>query len=279
MGLLKPAWLSENWDKVQKAIEKESNQNSLAKIAKVAPLGGARIAALKKLNDQSLLADIAVNDRDWEVRKTAVEKLENKNVLANIAKRDEMSLVGEAAAKSIIDQNILFEIVHDTIHISVRKIAVDMITDQQLLNELALSKNVDWDAKLTAADKLADRAFAIKIYSEIANSQYREAREAADERLERANDIYNNDRLCSVCHRNDMKISYEEDPSYELRALCCVRCGTKICRECKGKLEKHSFPSRDGQLCPGCGKSTIFEFTGKDDYRDLLNQAEMRYGK
>ena len=87
-----------------------------------------------------------------------------------------------------------------------------------------------------------------------------------------------NERYCNVCHRNDLTNSYEEDPTYESRALCCVRCGTIICRECKGKLRKHSNMSRDGQLCPSCGQYTIFEFTGKNDYKDLLCQAEMRYG-
>ncbi|MCL1821741.1 MAG: hypothetical protein FWG22_02840 [Prolixibacteraceae bacterium] len=93
-----------------------------------------------------------------------------------------------------------------------------------------------------------------------------------------------NELICKVCSRNDIvlyKTIVATDPmnkSENPLALTCVRCGTIICDGCKRKMPKHSASSRDGQLCPACDQYTIFELAGKDDYSDLLRQAEMRYG-
>jgi len=83
MGLFKPAWQSDNYDKAMKAVNKETNQIKLFNVVKYAPLEHVRIAALKKLNDQSILAKIAKTNDDSLTQ----EILTNLALYSNIDER------------------------------------------------------------------------------------------------------------------------------------------------------------------------------------------------
>jgi hypothetical protein len=74
MGLFTPAWKSKNEIRALRAVEKITDQNVFADIAKSDSDSDVREAAVEKLTDQSLLIDIAKNDSDWHVHKAAVEK-------------------------------------------------------------------------------------------------------------------------------------------------------------------------------------------------------------
>ena len=99
MGLFKPAWQSNNKEKALHAVEKETDQATLAEITKNAPLVGVRIAAIGKITGRSVLVDIAKNNKDYTLRevlnrriitlRTAeIENLTNESVLADIAMND-----------------------------------------------------------------------------------------------------------------------------------------------------------------------------------------------
>ncbi|MDL2237871.1 hypothetical protein LJC56_08610 [Christensenellaceae bacterium OttesenSCG-928-K19] len=62
MGLFKPAWQSDNEEKVLKAVANETDKRKLVEIALKAPLDNARVEAIKKINDQSVLFNIATSD-------------------------------------------------------------------------------------------------------------------------------------------------------------------------------------------------------------------------
>lgn len=87
-------------------------------------------------------------------------------------------------------------------------------------------------------------------------------------------------RTCHVCGRKGLKYEREKttDDSLDIVAICCVRCKSEICFSCRGRLPQYSGASRDGQLCPVCGKYTIYEMAGKADYSQLHQQAINRYG-
>ena len=72
---------------VRKApVERVTDQNVLADIAKNAVSPEDGIAAVARVTDQNLLTDIAKNAKDPDVRMAALAPVTDKDLLANIAK-------------------------------------------------------------------------------------------------------------------------------------------------------------------------------------------------
>jgi nitrogen fixation protein len=106
MGLLKPAWESDNREEAVKAVEKEKDQSKLCEIAKNAADYNVRLAAVERLTDQAVIAYVAKNDTRCEVRYRVVERLTDQAVLAYVAKNDTDDKVRSAAVKRLAEQTL-----------------------------------------------------------------------------------------------------------------------------------------------------------------------------
>ncbi|MDR1676696.1 MAG: hypothetical protein LBR86_09550 [Tannerella sp.] len=100
MGLFIPAWKSKNAEKALRAVEKMTDPEKLARIAKEAKRRDTCMAAVEKLTDQTALVDVAKHAGKWFVREAAVKKVTDQTVLADIAKNDGDSYVRKAAINS-----------------------------------------------------------------------------------------------------------------------------------------------------------------------------------
>jgi uncharacterized DUF497 family protein len=161
MGLFKPAWMSENSEKALKAVEKLTDQQTLAQAATTALIAEVRLAAVKKLNDQTAFANIAKNDLSSDVRKLAVEKLTNQSILADIAKNHK--------------------------DYTMRRIAIEKINNAELLVNIAKSIEDD-ELRIRIADKLSDYLLSQDIYADIAINSINmgNCREAVDKLTDQA---------------------------------------------------------------------------------------------
>jgi len=196
--LFAPAWMSESWEKAVKAVEKISDQNMLARVAREAVIWGARKAAVKKLTDPSVLAEVALKDLDdnvrWaalidkkltqsvlaefaiqsvlaefalkalflDVRIAAVKMLTDQSVLEKVALKDSLPDVIIAAAKKLTDQSVLEKVALKASCRDVRIVAVEKLTDQSFLGKVAL-EDLDSVVRHTAVKKLADLAVLVKV--------------------------------------------------------------------------------------------------------------------
>ena len=86
LDLFRPKWKHSEFSVRREAVEKLTDQNLLAEIAKSDKDSVVRIIAVEKLTDQNLLAEIAKNDKDFDVRRGAVEKLTDQNLLAEVTR-------------------------------------------------------------------------------------------------------------------------------------------------------------------------------------------------
>jgi hypothetical protein len=72
----------------QRAVEKLTDQKSLAHIALTDPYVGVRATAARKLTDQAQLEIVVRYDKSWVVRAEAVQNLNNLSLLTSIASSD-----------------------------------------------------------------------------------------------------------------------------------------------------------------------------------------------
>jgi hypothetical protein len=165
MGLFTPAWKSRNEKRALKAVEKMTDQQKLAKVAKEARNWRARLEAVYELTDQTVLADIAKNDKDSYMRKAAVKTLTDQTVLADVAKNDKdrdvreaavekLTIVRKAAVEKLTDPAALADIAKNDKELTdVRKAAVCELTDQTALADIAKNAN-NYDVRKKAIEKL-----------------------------------------------------------------------------------------------------------------------------
>ena len=131
MVLFKSAWRGNNKEKALKAVEKRTNQKTLAVIAKSAPFAEVRIAAIRKITDQSILVGI-VRDQYIELR------------------------IRRAAIETISDQNILVELYYslDSWHSAderqLHNLAYEKIKNGEEYREASAAKEAAWNARLPA---------------------------------------------------------------------------------------------------------------------------------
>lgn len=188
MGLFKPAWQSKNEKKALKAVQKLTDQTTLADIAKSMVTINVRHTAVKKLTDQSVLAFIAKNEKDSRVRITAIEKLNDQNALADIANnRIEPGSVREEALKALTDQNALAEYVKtaDSTEWLIYRKVLDKLNDQTLIDVIKSDHTKSEYVRLDAVAKLADKTLAQEIYNEFFRSSTDvEIRKMAAEQLD-----------------------------------------------------------------------------------------------
>ena len=113
MGLFKPDWKTDDYDKLDKAlraVEKETNQKKLAEIAKTAPLYTVGLKAVEMLFDQTLLIGVAKYAKYIEVLLAAVEKLTDQTIIADVAKNVEDTRIRLKATEKLTDQTLAQEV-------------------------------------------------------------------------------------------------------------------------------------------------------------------------
>jgi len=89
------------------AIQRLTNQPSLAEVAREGKVPDIRSAAVKKVTDQALLANIATQDNDIQVRAVAVQGLTNQTVLAKLVNDSGNLPVQLAAIANLTDRTTL----------------------------------------------------------------------------------------------------------------------------------------------------------------------------
>jgi hypothetical protein len=155
MGLFTPAWKSKNHKRALDAVEKMTDQKTLAKVAKKARIGVAREAAAAKLTNQRMLADVAINAGDSGARKAAVANLTDQNALSYIAVIDRNEDVRREAIVNLTDQSVLICIAKNRGFDSVREAAIAKLTDQHVLADIAKNDN-NWEVCRAAVERLTD---------------------------------------------------------------------------------------------------------------------------
>ena len=154
-------------------VEKLTNQNLLADVARNAKNNDVRIYAVEKLTNQNLLADIAKNDKNSFICLKAAEKLEDEqlaqSIFADIAKNAEDKYDCINAIQKLTEQNVLADIAINNKNPSVRETAVEKLTDQVLLTDVAKTSK-DSYVRLKATERLEDKHLAQDIYADVAKN-------------------------------------------------------------------------------------------------------------
>jgi hypothetical protein len=128
------------------AVEKLTDQQLLAGVARGVRYGRVPVKSFSKLADQLLLSDLALHAEDGAMRVFAVEKLTDQALLATIAQSTiEKDLSG---ADGIIGGSPEY----------VRNLAVEKLTDQQTLAEIALRKTEHLYVRRTAIRRIREES-------------------------------------------------------------------------------------------------------------------------
>jgi hypothetical protein len=156
-----------------------TDQTLLTDLAMNAESDDVRLAAAEKLSDQTLeqkiLVDVAMNRKYFGSQ--IVEKISDQEPLGRLAVNAESDDVRLAAAKKLTDQAHAQKLLADlakegnsSFNERIRMEAVARITDQTLLANLAMNAASD-DARVAAAEKIADQALAQCAFANIAISK------------------------------------------------------------------------------------------------------------
>jgi len=216
----------------------------------------ARVAAVNKLTDQNKLADIAKNDIDYYVRWTAVEKLTDQNVLADIAKNDDEIYVCKAAIEKLTDQNVLADIAKNAAESDVRKAAVEKLTEQKPLADkvkrtptvdpLAYLESDDFRDAIERAKQARDQAAREKWVSQ-GSPGAGQTHECCLCGIETYGEetILMRQQFAIMQNKTWMAQSIEQQSAYR-----CKNCGKEYCKDCLEK--KAPGNAYGGKSCPSC---------------------------
>jgi hypothetical protein len=140
------------------AVEKLTDQDALVEVAKADTFESTRLTAVEKLTDQAALAEVVKLGTNDYIRCHAVEKLTDQKVLAEIIKNiDEDSSVRQAAIRNITDQALLAEVARNDKDNYARQLAVENLTDQTVLADIARNEE-EWEVCEAALKRLKDQA-------------------------------------------------------------------------------------------------------------------------
>ena len=163
MGLFKPAWMSKNHRTALRAVEKETNQRKLAKIAKNVLSYDIGRVALKKITDQHILADIVLKAKKSIIHDDALKMITDQSILERILyyyttiKKD--STCAARVISKIKDSTLLESIIQDEkANTLVRASAIETHPhpDQKIITEIVENKALNNLCHRTAAIKRLD---------------------------------------------------------------------------------------------------------------------------
>jgi hypothetical protein len=162
MGILKPAWQSEDKSKAISSVESQSDPRALVKIVRKADLTDVRVAAVKKLTDQAALAEIAKDiSNGKECCLTAVHMLTDQALIIDVIKSFGDADVWEAAVGKLEDKSILSDLTNLSA-VTSRGFAVKMLEDPEIIADTA-QNDPSADVRKLALCKLTDQALLLKI--------------------------------------------------------------------------------------------------------------------
>lgn len=166
---LELAMTSGDTDVCNRALEKLTDQERLARVVRGATNKAARLRAVDELTDQAVLAEIVRTEKSAEIRKSVVYKLQDRELLAQIARSDDDGSVRVAAALKSKDHKLLAEIAQSHSEPQVRQSALNNLTateaqkfHQEIIGKIA-REDVDPGVRIIAVDKLIDQNLLAQI--------------------------------------------------------------------------------------------------------------------
>lgn len=182
----KPPWKNKDEKKALLAVEKETDQTTLAEIAIHAPHYNVCMEALCKLTDQTQIAHVVKNAKIVQVRNEAV--------------------------KMLVDQSEIIDIINNSEDEFLRLQVIQNLTDNNILNNIVKS-DISWRVRIAAADKLRITDLADNIRNACSainvNQEYKE-------RIRAVTNITNQDYLADIARtrvRYDWRNMVIDDPS------------------------------------------------------------------
>ncbi|MDR2981419.1 MAG: hypothetical protein LBV12_04140 [Puniceicoccales bacterium] len=119
-------------------LEKVTDPQLLASLAREALSVNVRVDAAVRLGDQALLEDIARSNAGGNIRQKAIAKLDNQTVLADVAQNDRDEDVRLEATRRVTDQTLLAGIAqNEKTARPVRVEAIARLDDQRILATIA----------------------------------------------------------------------------------------------------------------------------------------------
>ena len=177
MGLFKPAWQSNNREKVIRAIEAMTDEVQLAHIAKTDD-GWAKDFALAKVTNQELIVDIAKNASDEYMRAFAVKKLHDDKILAEIVKIDKSITVRWYAVNNMTENESLTQ----EVYVDIAKMTGDRfdfkrsIGKERTDNEgYVIFYEEIMDIRIVAVERLTIKELLVDVAKNAADDTVREA--------------------------------------------------------------------------------------------------------
>jgi len=164
-----------DWEAVEAAWAKLSDQSLLRMIAASHPRPYYRLLAVGKLTDQDRLKKSAAEDRDPEVRAAALAKLRDDTLVAQIAVADESPEVRFAAVARLSDSDLLVNVLVQTPWDSrTFYAAVEKLPDPAHLSRIAVAA-VDASVRRSVVEKLTDSTALSVVASRSGDNEIRRA--------------------------------------------------------------------------------------------------------
>ena len=151
MGLFKPAWMTTDFSKRDKAIaavRSMTDQRELKRVALEAPRVDVIEAALARLSDPAILYEIAVeastkkarDNRYDEIGAIAVMGIDDQDMLRDLAANPRVSdPIRGIAVRKISDQGLIRELIlDDSVGDIAKGVAVSLVDDPSLVDSVAL---------------------------------------------------------------------------------------------------------------------------------------------
>jgi len=111
---------------------------------------GSREKAINKISNQNILADIAKENNEYEdARQSSFDKIDDKSILETIAESsDYTKKIREKAIYKINDDNILFNIALKNNNVNLREVAIKIILNKKESEKESIRQRYMKDAKI-----------------------------------------------------------------------------------------------------------------------------------
>ena len=157
MGLFKPIWMTDNSNKLDKAIafvNKTDDQEQLKKIAMEAPLEEVGNASVNRIEDPYVLKHIALYARPT-LAQTAIEKISDANLLKRLAidYNDGRSELAFKKISGMYTQQELADFIKKSHFSNVKILAAKKIIDTDIAHDVILYCGVFF-SHITSSNKL-----------------------------------------------------------------------------------------------------------------------------
>lgn len=161
MGLFKPGWMSDNYSKAERALQRVTRQTVLFRVAREAPDMRIRKEAIERLDDTVMLMELAGGMGPEDIGEQVVVRLLEIEPFAS-AWFDICMTNGRAAVHNALLQDCL-ACVSRYGTVILRRKAADYVTDQALLKWL-YENDKDEGVRVSALVRIEDQGYLQEIY-------------------------------------------------------------------------------------------------------------------